>query len=92
MCCSVCWRLWRGLGLLEVLEVMCCVLLCVLEAVEGGLCLLGELDVLDVLEVVDGGLSEFRGFEILVVAVFALSSITRSGLDSLREVAPPPNF
>jgi len=49
-CCSVFWRPYRvSFCLLEVLEVlealdvpevMCCALLCILEAVEGGLCLL----------------------------------------------------
>ena len=44
MCYSVFWRLfsvrWRMLDVLDVPEVMCCVLLRVLEAVEGVLCLL----------------------------------------------------
>ena len=42
MCCSVCWRPWKGrlclletLETLEVLEVMRYVLLCMLEEVEG---------------------------------------------------------
>jgi len=38
VCCSIYWRLWWVGCLLEVLEVpevMCCMMLCMLEAVEG---------------------------------------------------------
>ena len=45
---SVCWR--YVLDVLDVPEGIRCVLLCMLEAVDGGLCLL-ELRVLDVLDV-----------------------------------------
>ena len=43
---EVCW-----LGVMEVSEVIRCVLLCMLEAVEGALCLLEVLEVLDALDV-----------------------------------------
>jgi hypothetical protein len=38
----------KGVGGADVLEVMRCVLFCVLEVVEGGLCLLEVLEVLEV--------------------------------------------
>src|SRR5690349_524311 len=37
VCYSVCWRLWMVCSV--CLEAMRCTLLCMLEAVEGGLCL-----------------------------------------------------
>ena len=53
LCGSVCWRLWsvvsvcwRCWRVLEVPEAMCRALLCMLEAVEGELCLLELLEVL----------------------------------------------
>ena len=58
--------------LLEVLEVMHCVLLCMLEAVEGGFCLLEVPDVmrcvlLCMLEAVEGGLCLLGLLEVLEV-------------------------
>jgi len=44
---SGCWRSWT----LDVVEVMRCLLLCMLETVEGRLCLPELLDVLYVLDV-----------------------------------------
>ena len=41
MCCAACWRYF----VVEVPKLMRRVLLCVLEAVEGELCLLEELEV-----------------------------------------------
>ena len=50
--CSVCWSplsvgtfCWRCCEVLEVSEVIRCVLLCMLEAMEGWLCLVEELEV-----------------------------------------------
>src|SRR6266480_1314896 len=47
--CDVCWRLKVVLYALEMLEGMPGVLLCMLEAVEGGLCLLDVLEVPEVM-------------------------------------------
>jgi len=61
VCCAVCWRVWRVGSVrwrycdrLEVTEVIHCVLLCMLEAVDGGLCLLGALEVVEVPKVMRG--------------------------------------
>src|SRR6266480_1378274 len=59
--CDVCWRLEVVLYALEMLEGMRRVLLCMLEAVDGELCLLEVLEVtrcvlLCILEAVEGGL------------------------------------
>jgi hypothetical protein len=69
------------LCLLEVPEVMRCVLLCMLEAVEGGMCLPGGVggvggNVLCALclEAVEGGLSV--GIAIAIAGVFSLQSAT----------------
>ena len=72
MCCSVCWMPCEDeLCSLEVLEVMRCVLLYILEDVEVEFCLLEVLEVLEVmccvmlwmLEVVEGGLGSLEVLE-----------------------------
>ena len=62
-----------------MLDVMRCVLLCMLEAAEGRLCLLEVLEVLDVMRCMlcwrleESGLT-FRCFEISIVAVFSVTA------------------
>src|SRR6266480_3626443 len=63
------------LGASEVLEVIRCMLLSMLEAMEGGFCLLEVLEVLEVLDAVENGLS-------FGVAKVPLWQFSRSG--------PPP--
>ena len=62
---------------LEVPDVMRCVLLCILEAVEGGFCLLETPEVIRCLLEAFGGWAQFRGFEISIVAVLSLQSATK---------------
>ena len=67
-----------GVKLLEVPEVMRCVLLCMLEAVEGGLCLLEILEAPKVmccvlfcmLDAVEGGLSLLEVLEVMRCVLF----------------------
>ena len=79
------WRLevvLYALEMLEVLEGVRRVLLCILEAVEGGFCLPIVLEVPEVMCCVllyggFGGRAQFRDFEICIVAVFSLQSATK---------------
>jgi hypothetical protein len=52
--CAMCYKPWKLCSVLEVLECMHCVLLCMLEAAEGVCCMLEIVEaVLDLLEVLE---------------------------------------
>ena len=52
--CAMCYRPWKLCSVLEVLECMHCVLLCMLEAAEGVCCMLEIVEaVLNLLEVLE---------------------------------------
>src|SRR6266480_2137461 len=74
--CDVCWRLKLVLYALEMLEGMPGVLLCMLEAVEGRLCL---LDVLEVLEVM-------RRVLLCLMEVLGLPEVAHCVLLCMRDV------